>query len=51
MSPYKFLLPSDDRQCAQDDIYRLVLLMELAYRFFEDLFQWIWLTVGGDVGV
>jgi hypothetical protein len=38
MSPYKFLLPSDDRQCARGDIYRLVLEMELAHRFFEALF-------------
>jgi hypothetical protein len=35
MSPYKFLLPSDDCQCARDHIYWLVLVMELVYRFFE----------------
>jgi hypothetical protein len=35
MSPYKFLLPSDDRQNARGDIYRLVLVLELAYRFLE----------------
>jgi hypothetical protein len=27
MSRYKFLLPSDDCQCARDDIYRLVLVL------------------------
>jgi hypothetical protein len=27
MSPYKFLLPSEDHQCARGDIYRLVVVL------------------------